>query len=758
MDNIDRNEQTIKYQPVGSSEPILLQPTVHDIRPRPIYSSQRHSPKTPLDYLDILHRRKWLVISVFLMAIAGAVAVTLLMIPVFRSTATLEIREEARSSLSLGKTLESPDQDYFATQLWILQSRFLSENLLDRLKLDQDPEFMQQEGLLHDLKKALFATEFAGQSDEQKERSKHQKIIDDIASRVRVQNLGKSRLVRIETEAKNALLAQQMLQTYIDLYLEHNLAKRRAESLAAHDWLKRELTSAESNLKKSRNALVKFTTEHGIVSLEKDMNHITASFNAAMGDLRKAKENKLRLLASQNESRSGGISSSPVGKMEYLNKMREQLAMLETEYAQLIAVYSPRYPKAIVLKKKIKELRKKAKDMERNAVKSAVDTAKKEEELSQEAFEEARDAAMNLNSLGVRYAILKKEVETNEEMYHMLLQKAKEMEVRAGITGNNVTLLVKPTVPYRPVRPNKILNLAVGALIGLMGGVIAAFLVEYSDSTVRTPEDLQSQLNLPALGVIPDIKELKEYHGTSATKFGYEFLAHYQRRSPLYDALRNVQVAISAVHSSPVTTLIFSSARHQEGKTFLSVAMATVMSGDDTKVLLMDCDLRKPRLHTVFEMSNRQGLASLLSNPDLDPLDAIESTPISNLNVLTSGPLPENPVNLLMSPRMNELLSEYRTTFDFVILDCPPILGFSDVRILTPFSDGVIMVVRQGRLAGKVLRQAVNSFWLGRGKIIGAIINMAHLENTEYNKACSHYYHGVLHDRVTSYRRLPRDL
>jgi len=686
----------------------------------------------------------------------AAAAYSILATPYYRSQATIEVDERIRGFVGTQPNPNTQEEkDYFVTQNEILKSRVLAELVVDRLQLDQSPEFDEEtpEWLISAKDKVKsYLKALKGEEDqhdpELETAKKRDLLVNTMMKRVFSSPRGKTRLIMIDVLAKDRLLAKKMLETYIDAYLELNLAKRRSEDSVATQWLKSELTRVKEELGKSREALSEFSSKHGVVSLESDLNHITQGFTAAVQDTLKSKEGlfKLRSFLAQGDLSSPRTMPQLVN-VDHLVKMKEQLALLEAEYSQMKAVYDPSWIKVSIAKKKVDSLRKRIADMEHQALGAVTEAASTEQNLLDEAFQKAKTEAIKLNSLRVEYDILKKEVESNEAVYQMYLQKEKEKEVSAGVTGNNVSLISAPSLPVRPAKPNKPLSLLVGSFSGLMVGFLWAFYREASDMTIKTTEDVEANLSVTPLGEIPNMKKFKKLHEDYVKRRNHGFVADDLPRSLLYDAIRNIQTSLSFMaRHSPLRVMVVSSAVAQEGKTSVAVALATVMAEDNMKVLLMDCDLRRPTLHTIFQTDFSRGLSNVLTDPDAELLQSVNPTVLPGLDIMTSGPVPPNPVKLLRSRRMKDILDEARNQYDMVLVDCPPVLGFSEVPILVTYADGVLLVIKEGAVPRKAFARVLSS--LPFEKPVGAVLNMSHSELLNFQMRWGKQYYGRVHYRA----------
>jgi succinoglycan biosynthesis transport protein ExoP len=710
---------------------------------------------SPRDYVKMLFRHKWLIAGCFLLGVTVAAAYSVLATPYFRSSATLEVDERIRGTVQAHPASNiQEEKDYFVTQNEILKNTVLAELVIYRLHLDQSPEFQDEtpEWLIAIKDKVKsFLNTMTGKGNERdpelEAARERERLVKEMMSRIDAWPVGKSRLIAIQLYAKDRMRAKTMLDAFIEAYLELNLKKRRSEDSDATQWLRSELARVKEELGQSRERLSEFTTKHGVVSLEGNLNHIVQGFTGASQDLLKSKEGLFKLRSFQTLSHVSSPRTVPaLVNVDHLVKLKEQLALLESEHSKWKAVYDPSWTKVSILRKTIEDLRSRIAAFEEQTVGVVAEAASTEQQLLEQALEKAKEEAIRLNTLRVEYDFLKKELDSNEAVYQMYLQKGKEKEVSAGVTGNNVLVVTPPTVPVKPAKPSKQMNLLAGSFLGIMVGFLWASYKETSDRSIKTAEDVERQLSLPALGEIPNIRKFKRLHRQYLKNPGHGFMADHLTRSPLYDAIRNLQTSLSFMAShTPLHMLAVSSAGPEEGKTFVVVALATVMAEDNMRVLLMDCDMRRPTLARIFQKNYVFGLSDLLTEPDAGLGDSVNPTFVPNLYLMTSGRLPSNPVKLLRSQKMRDILDEARQRYDVVLMDCPPVLGFSEVPILATYADGVLLVIKEGALARKACARVLNS--LPVHKFVGAVLNMSESEFVRYQARTGKAYYSQSHQK-----------
>ncbi len=700
-------------------------------------------------YLNIVLRRKKTVLIVLALAITSSIAYTLLVHPIYRSVATLEIEKETGTSLtSLGESLTQgltgpSENEVFATQIGIIKDRTMADGLIKKLNLTESAEFNKAPGWLSSMISYVkdVACEVLGidtASGVPSPEQRNEAFINKVQERILAKRDGQSRLINVSFDAGAPETAQVMLKNLIDIYLSKNLEKRRRVQREGNAWLDGEIEKAEKKVVQSLASMISFSEKHGMVAVEEGANHILAFFQRSAENLIKTKEQRIGIEAFQRNGSSAHTAAAVSGvKTSDLEQMQGKLSLLEAEHAQMMEIYSENYPKAVLLKKQIAFLRDKIEESQTKAVDSIVKTAREQERLSESAFEDAKRLAMDNKSSSVQFAVLKKEAQTNEEIYSLLLKKSKELQLSTEIIGNNILTVVNPTLPIKPVFPKGSLNLALGTVLGLVMGLGAAFLRERLDTSVQDVEELE-RAKMTVLGTVPNytqIRKLEGNIGTDSKNLPVELAPLSDPTSAFSDSLSIIRTSLLLTTLySEVRTVLITSAVPNEGKSFISVALSGVLAAYGKRVLIVEGDFRKPRLSTLFKKgTNSSGLSTLLVSPKNNIEKSIQKLSVPNLFLMGAGPTPKDPARLLGSENMNQLLRQLRGMFDLVLIDAPPVEGMPDSRILSSLVDGIVFVVRQGHAPVSVVRSAHSTLCrCKKGVMLGTIFNNVQVFESGY--------------------------
>ena len=689
---------------------------------------------TLADILDIIWRRKRLFLGVLLFILVAAAIYMFTQIPIYQTRTTLEVVGES-TKLDALKTAPFSEQSFtsqYKTQIRLLRGRSLAEEVVNRLSLEDSPDFkVKQDGIFQkalakfkSFTKGFAFTASPPQDPEVVAEQKKFQAIEALLGRISVTAFEGSRLIEVALETMNPSIGKQILKTHIDLFLEKNLEIQREALKEARDWLLKESALAEKAVRASRVAMIDFSREHGIVSLEGEGNHVLGWFNKTADRLVKSKQASMQYEA-HNRS-SGGALPRDLSN-EYLHKFRTDLALLESEYEQNKEVYSPNYPKMMLSQRKIQYLQKKIREIERTAMTTALSDAKNEEDMLQDTFEKAKEEAINVNSLGIQYSILKRELEASEDLLRSLLKKSKEIELQYGTVVNDLRVRDPPSMPFAPVKPKKQLFLIGSALFGLFAATLVVVYVDRKDPRLHGPEDVERQLGLESLGMLPNLSKVRHGIGQAGLDPAKEFIACAEPMSVMSEAARSIATSIALMTSFSETSIAVCSATASEGKTLLSISLASVVGSEGRKVLVIEADLRRPRIGKLFgEEDSGAGLGDLLADESMNVQDVVRPSNLPGFHYMTAGSQPvAHPLALLKSERTARIIEECKENFEWVILDCPPVIGLSDVQVIAPMVDGIVVVARENHTPVHALKLVQNSVALARGRLLGVVINMA---------------------------------
>jgi capsular exopolysaccharide synthesis family protein len=704
------------------------------------------------DYLRILRKHRWVIATVVVVMVAVVAVVSYRMSPVYQSSARLEINGETPDFTNLQAlfTTLPTDQEFLETQVRILQSDDLAMQTIRALRLFEKPEFRVRAASVP------AGTPFTPSEETQ--------LIERFRSRLNVQLVRSSRLVEVRFESTDPRLAADVVNKLADLYIEFNFRKKYESTVQAQDWMAGQLRDLREKMERSHEALVAYEREHQIFALNEGQNATMQKLADLNKELTLAEAERIARESQYQLVRSRRLDDIPaIAANSFLLDLQRRLSQLEEELAELRTTYGPRYPKVQKLEQQVAEIRSqmdREKQQVANRIESEYQAALKREQLLRAAVDRQKSEANRMNAQLVEYSLLKREYDTNQQLYEGLLQRLKEAGLSAGLRANNIHVVDRARIPLSPVRPRKTLNILLSLVVGLvLGGVLAIF-NEYLDNSVKVPEEIESLVNLPALGVIPSAASINgsrrayaySLPGASALKSlsdsdsrngsaSHELATLSQPHSVVSEAYRALRTSILLSTSKhPPQTILVTSGQPREGKTTTALNLAITLAQRGDRVVLIDSDLRRPRVHRAFGIPNDVGLSSYLAGV-LTIDDLPRPVPhISKLFVIPSGPTPPNPAELLSSEPMDALFRELRRQFDFIVLDSPPAITVADSMILAAHADGVILVVHGGVTTRESLRQAHKLMSNVNARMLGVVLNNVDIRSADYRYYYTYYY------------------
>jgi len=720
-----------------------------------------------LTYWRIVRKRCWTILTVFFVLFTIVLLGTLKQKPIYRATALVEIEKENPNILTVQELfqLDAVSDTYLETQYKILRSDGLAKRVIDQLRLEKLQEFNSRAS---EPSRTATASSSFNVGDKQDPEAQQATLVR-FRDRLTVEPVKRSRLVEVSFESQDPDLAARVVNTLTSNYVEESLQLRWEAAQKASGWLSQQLVDLKARLEKSENELQKYARENGLLFLEKDKG---APENIVNERLRELQEELTRAQAARYEKESlyrlvqaGDYSALP-GTVE--NKVLQDLtvreAELQREAAQLGTTFTPDYFKVKQIQSQIDQIEGTlTRERKRVAERIANDymAAVRREELVRQAFVEQEKQANRVAERAVQYSILKREADTNKQLYEGLLQKLKEAGISAGLKASNIRIVDAAEPPKKPAKPSLVLNLALAVVMGLGLGIGAAFLQEHFDNTLKTSEDVEKFLSLPALAFIPAVESLNGRPRSrwllsdrikllSGGNHKPEVMPQWYRidvaagyDSGLSEAFRSLRTSVLlSTANRPPRTLLVTSSQPGEGKTTVSINLAISLAQLGRRVLLIDGDMRRPSIRKAFDIEDGLGLVSYLTGQQ-DWRAAVRATGLADLDALLCGPIAPNPAELLSSERMQTLLSEAKLEYHFVILDSPPLLNVADSRILASLVEGVVLVVQGGVIPRDVAQRAQAYARDVGANLIGVVLNNVDVRaGGDYYYSYYRYYDG----------------
>src|ERR671923_352257 len=724
-------------------------------------------PEESLDlraYGRILRKRFATVLIVFFLVFAVSLIATLKEKPVYRAQVLLEIQKENADIPTIKDLyeLESVSDSYLKTQYDILASESLARRVIDELHLDALPEFNKPKWWSLERFTSIFKkqTYTLGPARTAHNSVVYQRVLERFQDRLTIEPVSRSRLVTVRFDSRNAELSARVVNTLAEDYIDQSLEARWTATQKASDWLSQQLVGVKSKLEKSEEQLQDYARHNGLVFLENDKG---VSQNVANERLQELQEELTKAQAERYEKesvyrlvQSGDYGSLPgVVENKLIQDLSERLAGLKRELAQLATKFNPEYPHVKEIQSQIdeieatlKEERQRAGDKITNEYLAAVHR----EALVKQALEDQQKQVNVIAEKAVQYNILKREVETNRQLYEGLLQRLKEAGVSASLKASNIRVVDSAEPPAKPAKPRIPLNLAVAALLGLGLGISTALLQERLDDTLKGADDVERLFGLSALALIPSVHSLngdgmsvrklldrtlplKSGHNGTASNPAARWHRIDESEKPqaaLVEAFRSLRASVLlSTADRPPGSLLITSTQPGEGKTTVATNLAISLAQLGQRVLLVDADLRFPSLQRLFSLRESPGLVSHLTGQQ-DWRAAVCPSGSPGLDLLLCGPVPPNPAELLSSKSMGAFINSAKSEYGFVILDSSPLLTLADSRILAALVDGVLLVVKSGATPREQVIQSQNGIRGAGANLIGVVLNNVSLHTNGY--------------------------
>lgn len=563
--------------------------------------------------------------------------------------------------------------------------------------------------------------------------------------------LPKTRIIEIRFSNPDPQMAARVVNTLVSVYVEQNFKTKFESAMQTSDWLSKQLSDLQLKVETSQEKLVEYQKEHGILGIDEKQNIVTSKLDELNQELTAAeadriqKESRYRLTLSGNPELIANLDSNAL-----LPVLRKQEADLRTQIAQAEVQLGPAHPHILELNSQLKQVQASERqeiDKLGGHIKTDYLAASQRESMLSAALDGQKQAANKLNENAIEYSLLKRDVDTNRQLYEGLLQKLKEASVSAGLKSSNIRVVDVARVPLAPARPDKRRNIMLALAMGVLGGVVLAFLLEAVDNTVRTPEQAQALSNLPALGIIPASQSVmlrsrsqRSLAAKSGSRETVELVTYRRPKSDISESYRALRTAILlSASGSPPRVLLVTSALPQEGKTTTSINTAVTLAQKGARVLLVDADLRRPSIHKVFNIKPKVGLSTVLTGVSKLENTITHVPQLPNLYLLPAGPPPPHPAELLGSNLMKQLILQWRQEYDHVIFDTPPALSVTDSILLSVDMDAVVLVIRSGNTTKAALRRTRELLGQVNARVLGVVVNAVDVDSPDYYH---YYYYG----------------
>ncbi|WP_418321086.1 polysaccharide biosynthesis tyrosine autokinase [Piscinibacter sakaiensis] len=726
-----------------------------------------------LDLRDIwrlIVKHKWMLISVAIVGLLAALLVSFVRTPLYLATTTLQVDKRAPRVVQFGQNDQSAVQEVddrtgMGTQLELLKSRVLAERVIDELRLDRQGLPMPVSLATRERNERDRLGESAADEDigwqamvqnlfdkigdsyhklrepavSTAEQFSREAVVKSFQETVKIEQIRNSSVIKVQVENASPQLAARIANSMAQAFIALNLERRLESSSYAKSFLETQLGLTKARLEESERKLQAYARERNILTLDEKTSVVNQTFVEFSTALSKAEQDRIKADSEYQAVRSNPDTARQVLESRTIQAYKEQRAKLDAEYQENAKIYKAEFPKMKQLKAQIDDLDAKIQGEVQNilaSVKNALDTAVRQEELIRTRLRETRQEIVAGQERSVDFNLLKREVDTNRELYNGLLQQVKEVGVAGGVETNNIQVVDKAQVPLFPYKPRIALNAAIGLLAGLVLGLGLVFLMESFDDSIKFADEVERILGVPLLGVIPKVKNQRELTSLALLTFT-------DARGHMAEAYRSVRTALqfSTSEGAP-RRLVVTSTTKAEGKSTTSLALAINFAQLGGKVALIDADMRNPTIHRSLGIGNSQGLSNYLSGHHPEG-ELLRPTEIANLFVMTAGPIPPSPVDLLTGPKLGELMEHLEAKgVEYIIFDGPPVLGLADAIVLGNQVNSVLYVAQASQTRKSHIKDAFRRLRMAGIVPRGVVLTKTTAQNTAYYTYDNYYGYG----------------
>ncbi len=716
------------------------------------------------DYLRIINKRKGPILTFFILTLLIVIIATFTATPLYFTSTKVLIEKNTAGSLTTTSTYTAYDPEFIETHNQLIMSAAVIEKAVESLNPEKtyDTFFKKKEekksyiqafaGWMNDqyisLKEMIGIETLFSTSDDVVEKqissdiplTKAQILGNLIKQNISVIPVENSRILQIGYLSDNPAVAMKVADAVAQAFIEKLVDMQMEVSGYSISWMSQKAEVQRKKLEESEQELQVYKKQQDIVTIEDKVTVLPERLADLSRNMTVSETKKKELLAVYNQVknvRKEQLESIPaVVKNVSLESINQKIIMADQKISELSKKYGPKHPKMITAKNELESLKgKKYSELEKvvETIKNEYQLAEGNERDLKGLVDQTRFEAERFGEKSIQLGMLQRKVDTNRFLYDALVKKMKERDITERNQSVNVWIIEKAELPEVPAKPNKKRNILLGIILGLFGGIGLAFFFEYLDNTVKTPEDVEEKFNIPVISTIDLIKDKKQTVVQNVMGDASSLIAES------FKGMRTAVLLSSA--DNPPKVLLVSSFTPGEGKSSISAGLAMSLAHAGKKVLLIDADMRRPVQHKNFNFQNTSGLSSFLAGVTNETEIKMEQ-PVENLYLITSGPVPPNPSELLSSKKLKDLLSRVSSDFDMIIIDTPPLASVTDPVILSKHVDGVILVTWAGKTTYEMLAKGLKQLREVNAPLTGLVLNRFNAKKSGYYYNYGDYYYS----------------
>lgn len=745
--------------------------------------SSSQEPAHLREYLAVVLKRKWLILSL-MVVVTSLVAIQMYRLPSqYEAAGTIQIEQKSKSPLATGKggdiIIRGNDQTYWNTQLQKLKTQKLARQVILRLDLQNNASFLgagyKGLGVISGLRRIITREKPQQPNQPQdpgavpvvsdseptadqltpEQARKLEPYEDALRDGLTITPIERTSLVEIRFQHTDPEIASKVVNALAEVFRDNDISSETAGSKKAGEVLANTIIDLQKQIQENEAKRIAYQKARDLPLGSKQGQDLTAvqltTYSTQMQAAeQKRKQAEAEYKAALQTQTSDGVWSIPaVQANKNVQRLREKISELEERKRALLVTYTEEWPEVKKINEQLHRLNEELKETPKEVIaglRTAFESSLKEESSAKSSYFGSRGKA-NAQSIDERgLADLDQRIETDRQNLNLYMQRQNELKVTSyDNAAGNISMVEEARVPRAPIGPARARNIVIALMLSLGVGVGLAFLLDYLDDTLKSVEDVDRHLHLPTLALIPAPREQRRILGRGpavpepGTATALALIDDV--RSPVAEAYRHLRTSLLLSSAGqPPRTILVTSSQPSEGKTTTAVNIATMLAQTGAEVLVLDCDLRRPRVHAHFGVGNARGVTNYLSG-DANVGDIVQSSDrLPNLKVITSGPVPPNAAELLGSEEMRKLLYVLSENFTHIVIDSPPAISFTDASILSTMVDGVMLVVHGGRSSRAIVRRAKQQLQDVGAHIFGIVLNNVKLEGMDYYY--SGYYSG----------------